>query len=105
MATFRVDFLGCKVSHADAHEVREGRIAETLTRAQFGGGEAFVVVSSSGFDRIVVRRVRLDDHAPRTLASPGTARDLREQLERPFGGAEAAWAPPEESQHPRVRVF
>jgi threonylcarbamoyladenosine tRNA methylthiotransferase MtaB len=23
MATFRVDFLGCKVSHADAHEVRE----------------------------------------------------------------------------------
>ena len=23
MATFRVDFLGCKVSHVDAHDVRE----------------------------------------------------------------------------------
>src|SRR3954462_14604110 len=23
MATFSVDFLGCKVSHADAHEIRE----------------------------------------------------------------------------------
>ena len=28
MATFRVDFLGCKVSHADAHEVREALLAD-----------------------------------------------------------------------------
>jgi threonylcarbamoyladenosine tRNA methylthiotransferase MtaB len=28
MATFRVDFLGCKVSHADAHEVREALLRD-----------------------------------------------------------------------------
>ena len=28
MATFRVDFLGCKVSHADAHEVREALLGD-----------------------------------------------------------------------------
>src|SRR5437879_6534541 len=28
MATFRVDFLGCKVSHADAHDVREALLRD-----------------------------------------------------------------------------
>src|SRR4051812_40596225 len=28
MASFRVDFLGCKVSHADAHEVREALLRD-----------------------------------------------------------------------------
>src|SRR6478736_2817782 len=28
MATFRVDFLGCKVSHVDAHEVREALLRD-----------------------------------------------------------------------------
>ena len=28
MASFRVDFLGCKVSHADVHEVREALLAD-----------------------------------------------------------------------------
>ena len=28
VATFRVDFLGCKVSHADVHEVREALLAD-----------------------------------------------------------------------------
>jgi threonylcarbamoyladenosine tRNA methylthiotransferase MtaB len=28
VATFRVDFLGCKVSHADAHEVREALLRD-----------------------------------------------------------------------------
>ena len=28
MATFRVDFLGCKVSHVDAHEVREALLGD-----------------------------------------------------------------------------
>ena len=28
MATFRVDFLGCKVSHANAHEVREALLRD-----------------------------------------------------------------------------
>src|ERR671934_2789238 len=28
MATFTVRFLGCKVSHADAHEIREALVAD-----------------------------------------------------------------------------
>ena len=28
MATFTVDFLGCKVSHVDAHEVREALLRD-----------------------------------------------------------------------------
>src|SRR5919199_4153117 len=28
MATFSVRFLGCKVSHADAHEIREALVAD-----------------------------------------------------------------------------
>jgi tRNA A37 methylthiotransferase MiaB len=28
MATFRVDFLGCKVSHADVQSVREALLAD-----------------------------------------------------------------------------
>ena len=34
MATFRVDFLGCKVSHADVHEVREALLARRARRAR-----------------------------------------------------------------------
>ena len=32
MATFSVDFLGCKVSHADAQAVRERLLAEVRRR-------------------------------------------------------------------------
>ena len=45
MATFRVDFLGCKVSHADAHEVREALLRDGhLERAD---GQADVAVIST----------------------------------------------------------
>ena len=33
MATFRVDFLGCKVSHADVHEVREALLRDGHTES------------------------------------------------------------------------
>src|SRR6476659_5991211 len=36
MATFRVDFLGCKVSHVDAHDVREA----LLRGGHVEGGDA-----------------------------------------------------------------
>src|SRR5258705_7303845 len=44
MATFHVDFLGCKVSHADAHDVRE-----TLLRdghAELADGADVAVIST-----------------------------------------------------------
>ena len=38
VATFRVDFLGCKVSHVDAHEIRERLLARRPRRARRSGG-------------------------------------------------------------------
>ncbi len=45
MATFRVDFLGCKVSHADVHEVREALLRDG--HAERRGGPADVAVIST----------------------------------------------------------
>src|SRR5438445_7325208 len=45
MATFRVDFLGCKVSHVDAHEVREALLADG--HSERAEGEADVAVIST----------------------------------------------------------
>ena len=36
MATFTVDFLGCKVSHVDAHEVREALLRDGHTESDVG---------------------------------------------------------------------
>jgi threonylcarbamoyladenosine tRNA methylthiotransferase MtaB len=44
MATFRVDFLGCKVSHVDAHEVREALLRDGHAE---GGRHADVAVIST----------------------------------------------------------
>ena len=46
MATFRVDFLGCKVSHADVHEVRETLLRDGHVEAQ-GTADADVAVIST----------------------------------------------------------
>ena len=43
MATFRVDFLGCKVSHADVHEVREALLRDGHSE----GDDADVAVIST----------------------------------------------------------
>ncbi len=45
MATFRVDFLGCKVSHADAHEIREALLRDG--HAERGDLHADVAVIST----------------------------------------------------------
>ena len=41
MATFTVDFLGCKVSHVDAHEVREALLRDG--HAEQEGGDVAVI--------------------------------------------------------------
>src|SRR5438093_10363633 len=45
MPTFRVDFLGCKVSHVDAHDVREALLRDGHTERD--DEEADVAVISS----------------------------------------------------------
>ncbi len=42
MATFRVDFLGCKVSHADAQEVREALVRDGHTEHRDGADIAVI---------------------------------------------------------------
>jgi threonylcarbamoyladenosine tRNA methylthiotransferase MtaB len=44
VATFRVDFLGCKVSHADVHEVREALLRDG--HAERAQGADIVVIST-----------------------------------------------------------
>jgi threonylcarbamoyladenosine tRNA methylthiotransferase MtaB len=46
VATFRVDFLGCKVSHADVHEVREAMLRDGHIEAE-GAADADVAVIST----------------------------------------------------------
>jgi threonylcarbamoyladenosine tRNA methylthiotransferase MtaB len=46
VATFRVDFLGCKVSHADAHEVREALLRDGHAESRFAAAPADVAVIS-----------------------------------------------------------
>jgi threonylcarbamoyladenosine tRNA methylthiotransferase MtaB len=43
VATFRVDFLGCKVSHADVHEVREALLRDGHAESRTGGADVAVI--------------------------------------------------------------
>jgi threonylcarbamoyladenosine tRNA methylthiotransferase MtaB len=43
MATFRVDFLGCKVSHADVHEVREALLRDGHDEHRDSSAEVAVI--------------------------------------------------------------
>jgi threonylcarbamoyladenosine tRNA methylthiotransferase MtaB len=47
MATFRIDFLGCKVSHADVHEVREALLRDGHEEARGRGSDADLAVIST----------------------------------------------------------
>ena len=54
MATFSVRFLGCKVSHTDAHEIREALLADGHTE----GGTDVAVVNSCCVTHEAVRKSR-----------------------------------------------
>lgn len=56
MATFSVEFLGCKVSHADAHEIRERLLAEGHDEAV--GGADVVIVNTCCVTHEAVRKSR-----------------------------------------------
>jgi threonylcarbamoyladenosine tRNA methylthiotransferase MtaB len=46
MARFRVEFLGCKVSHVDAHGIRERLLADGHVEAALGTASDVAVISS-----------------------------------------------------------
>jgi threonylcarbamoyladenosine tRNA methylthiotransferase MtaB len=47
VATFRVDFLGCKVSHVDAHEIREALLRDGHKEEAVAGSASDVAVIST----------------------------------------------------------
>src|SRR3954470_15662349 len=56
MATFSVDFLGCKVSHADAHGLRERLLADGHTER--GGGADLAVINTCCVTHEALRKSR-----------------------------------------------
>ena len=56
MASFEVDFLGCKVSHVDARDVRERLLADGHEERR--GGAAIAVISTCCVTREAVSKSR-----------------------------------------------
>jgi len=56
MATFSVDFLGCKVSHADAHALREALLAGG--HAEQDGGSDVAVINTCCVTHEALRKSR-----------------------------------------------
>src|SRR5256712_3825599 len=58
MATFTVRFLGCKVSHTDAHEVRERLLGDGHSESPSGLGADVAVVNTCCVTHEAVRKSR-----------------------------------------------
>src|SRR6476646_1145118 len=84
MATFSVRFLGCKVSHTDAHEIRERLLADG--HAERAGSAAVAVVNTCCVTHEAVRKSRQAlARAARTHArvyATGCAANLSEEALR-----------------------
>jgi tRNA A37 methylthiotransferase MiaB len=66
MASFSVRFLGCKVSHVDAHEVRERLLADGHTERDVGAEVA--IVNTCCVTHEAVSKSRRERPAARTSA-------------------------------------
>lgn len=66
MATFRVDFLGCKVSHADVHEVREALLRDG--HEERGPADVAVISTCCVTNEAVAKSRKAASRAARTHA-------------------------------------
>ena len=66
MATFTVDFLGCKVSHVDAHEVREALLRDG--HAEAGAADVAVISTCCVTNEAVAKSRKAAARAARTHA-------------------------------------
>jgi threonylcarbamoyladenosine tRNA methylthiotransferase MtaB len=64
VATFTVDFLGCKVSHVDAHEVREALLRDGHT--EHAGGDVAVISTCCVTNEAVAKSRKAASRAART---------------------------------------
>ena len=67
MATFRIEFLGCKVSHADAHAVRERLLADGHVETE-GDGDVAVINTCCVTNEAVAKSRKAARRAARTHA-------------------------------------
>jgi threonylcarbamoyladenosine tRNA methylthiotransferase MtaB len=68
MATFRVDFLGCKVSHVDAHEVREALLRDGHVEQPSGAADVAVISTCCVTNEAVAKSRKAAARAARTHA-------------------------------------
>ena len=66
MATFRVDFLGCKVSHADVHEVREALLRDGHSERRTDAADVAVISSCCVTHEAVAKSRKAAARAART---------------------------------------
>jgi threonylcarbamoyladenosine tRNA methylthiotransferase MtaB len=81
MATFRVDFLGCKVSHVDAHEVREALLRDGHHERLEGAADVAVISTCCVTNEAVAKSRKAAARAARThgrVYLTGCGANLRE---------------------------
>src|SRR5690348_3097215 len=66
MADFRIDFLGCKVSHVDAHEVRERLLADGHVERDDDGADVAVISTCCVTSEAVAKSRKAAARAART---------------------------------------
>jgi threonylcarbamoyladenosine tRNA methylthiotransferase MtaB len=66
MTSFRVDFLGCKVSHVDAHDVRERLLADGHLERGDGGADVAVISTCCVTNEAVAKSRKAAARAART---------------------------------------
>jgi threonylcarbamoyladenosine tRNA methylthiotransferase MtaB len=66
MATFNVDFLGCKVSHVDAHEVREALLRDGHAERADGNADVAVISTCCVTSEAVAKSRKAAARAART---------------------------------------
>src|SRR5881227_389165 len=68
MPTFRVDFLGCKVSHVDAHDVREALLRDGHTERDDEAADLAVISSCCVTNEALAKSRKAAARAARTHA-------------------------------------
>src|SRR4029077_14078747 len=76
------------ITDDDVGERSEGRIGHDAAKVEVALEKRRKVLFDSVLDRVVLGIKSLDQDAAGEIAAPGTAGDLREELEGAFGGAE-----------------
>ena len=76
------------IQHHHTGQRRERGVEHRLPEMHLTSVELFESMRGRELETVVIRKVALDHHFARSIATPGPPRDLGQQLKRSFGGAE-----------------